>query len=67
MVIPMKGQYEQQCNAAALRDLGIPVIPTLHLKYLKQIQEWVNNQDQIEVDFPDNTDLIVNQILKEFK
>ena len=66
MVIPMKGQYEQQCNAAALKDLGIPVIPTLHLKYLKQIQEWVNNQDQIEVDFPDNTDLIVNQILKEF-
>jgi len=22
MVIPMKGQYEQQCNAAALEEIG---------------------------------------------
>lgn len=29
LVIPMKGQYERQCNAAALDFLGIPVLKSL--------------------------------------
>ena len=32
MVIPMKGQYEQQCNAAALKEMGVPVIKNLKEK-----------------------------------
>ena len=32
MVIPMKGQYEQQCNAAALETMGVPVIKSLKKK-----------------------------------
>jgi len=26
MVIPMKKQFEQQCNAEALKEVGVPVI-----------------------------------------
>src|SRR5690606_40225251 len=29
MVVPMKGQFEQQCNAAALKTMGVPVIRKL--------------------------------------
>ncbi len=31
MVIPMKGQYEQQCNAAALKTMGVPVLKKLKI------------------------------------
>jgi hypothetical protein len=34
MVIPMKGQYEQQCNAAALTDMGVSVRKDLDLSEL---------------------------------
>jgi uncharacterized protein (TIGR00661 family) len=27
MMIPMKGQYEQQCNALSASKLGVPVVP----------------------------------------
>lgn len=29
IVIPIKGQYEQLCNAAALEKMGVPVLPEL--------------------------------------
>lgn len=29
LVIPMKTQYEQQCNAAALKAMGVPVVKSL--------------------------------------
>jgi len=65
MVIPMKGQYEQQCNAAALRDMGVPVIKTLKEKHVKTIQKWIESDTIVEVDYPDNTEKIIDQLLKE--
>ena len=44
MVIPMKGQYEQQCNAAALETMGVPVIKSLKKKYLEQITNWTTGK-----------------------
>ncbi len=65
MVIPMKGQFEQHCNAAALKDLGVPVVKSLKKKHLKKIMDWVNLGDIIKVDYPDITEEIVNKILSE--
>jgi len=63
MVIPMKGQYEQQCNAAALEEMGIPVIKSLKKKHLKKIEEWVLNGKIIPVNYPDMTEGILNDII----
>lgn len=63
MVIPMKGQYEQQCNAAALKKMGIPVIKSLKLKHLEKIKEWVKFSRILAVDYPDMTDDIITGIL----
>lgn len=30
LVVPMKAQYEQQCNAAALKKMGVPVLKKLN-------------------------------------
>jgi uncharacterized protein (TIGR00661 family) len=65
MVIPMKGQYEQQCNAAALKKMGVPVIKSLKLKHISKIEEWISNKNKITVNYPDITEEIINYIIKE--
>ncbi|MCW3107261.1 MAG: glycosyl transferase [Segetibacter sp.] len=65
LVIPMKGQFEQQCNAAALKDMGVPVIKSLKLKHLKKIKNWIENGTKVAVEYPDNTEQILNKILSE--
>ncbi|MDO7174165.1 glycosyltransferase family protein [Mariniflexile sp. AS56] len=65
LVIPMKGQYEQQCNAAALKDLGVPVIKALKKKYIKKMMAWVASDVLVDVDYPDITEQIIDQLLQE--
>lgn len=65
MVIPMKSQYEQQCNAAALKEMGVPVIKSLKPKHLTKIQDWVDSNTRVEVDYPDVTEQIIYQLLQE--
>ncbi|MEI7733813.1 MAG: glycosyltransferase family protein [Ferruginibacter sp.] len=65
MVIPMKGQYEQQCNAAALQTMGVPVIKSLKEKHLEKIKTWTNSTLIISVNYPNITEKIVNDIIKK--
>lgn len=63
-VIPMKTQYEQQCNAQALREMGVAVFKSLKEKHYEKILNWVNDPFIIPVDFPDVTDHILQQIIR---
>lgn len=63
MVIPMKSQYEQQCNAASLEQMGVPVISSLNNKTIQLVAEWVNHHEPIEVDYPDETEHIIDLVL----
>ncbi|KRP26899.1 MAG: glycosyl transferase [Cryomorphaceae bacterium BACL22 MAG-120619-bin32] len=63
MVIPMKNQYEQQCNAAALEKMGVPVIKTLEKKRLKKIAKWIYSDATYKVNYPDITEDILESIL----
>jgi uncharacterized protein (TIGR00661 family) len=63
MVIPMKGQYEQLCNAAALKEIGIPVMKSLKLKHLEKLKTWIATGTAIVVNYPDNTVEIIENIL----
>lgn len=64
MVIPMKGQYEQQCNAAALEEMGVPVIKSLKKKHLQKITDWVLTGEIIPVNYPDITETILSDIIE---
>ena len=64
-VIPMKSQYEQQCNAEALKEMGVPVIRSLKNKHREKIQTWIQGTDRIPVDYPDITEQIIDKILKD--
>ena len=63
MVIPMKGQYEQQCNAVALKEMGVPVLKSLKLKHIEKIKSWIETGAIVNVDYPDITAEIINKIL----
>ena len=65
LVVPMKSQYEQHLNAAALQSLGVPVIKSLKPKHEDTIQQWLSNDQHIEVDYPDQTEQIIDLILEK--
>ena len=60
MVIPMKGQYEQQCNAAALKTLQVPVISRLRKKHIETIRKWAADSPTVFINYPDHTERIIN-------
>jgi len=62
MVVPMLNQYEQQCNAAALQAIGVPVIRKLKPASVEQIAEWVASDYKIEINYPDETEKIITRI-----
>jgi uncharacterized protein (TIGR00661 family) len=64
LVIPMKNQYEQQCNAAALEEMNVKVLTSLKRKFVEEIKSWMDEGDIIEVDYPDITNSIINIIFK---
>tara|TARA_R110002050_G_scaffold2603_5_gene14850 strand:+ start:11532 stop:12551 length:1020 start_codon:yes stop_codon:yes gene_type:complete len=59
-VIPIKGQYEQYCNAAALAQLGVPILKVLKCENIDQLRDWVRNDQDIKVNFPDQSRAILN-------
>jgi hypothetical protein len=63
----MKNQYEQQCNAAALKIMGVEVLKSLKKKHLDKIKTWIKNGKTIEVNYPNQTEHIIKQILEKYK
>ena len=66
LVIPMKGQYEQQCNAAALQMMGVPAIKSLKEKHKDKIDAWLRSEEVVAVSFPDITEDIIDQALANY-
>jgi uncharacterized protein (TIGR00661 family) len=65
MVIPMKGQYEQQCNAAALETMSIPVLKSLKEKHIDKIEKWANGKTHLTIHYPNITARVINTIIKK--
>jgi uncharacterized protein (TIGR00661 family) len=63
LVIPMKGQYEQLCNAAALKEMGIPVLKSFKSGNADKIIKWIEGGNIVKVDYPDNTEEVINRII----
>ena len=63
LVVPMKGQFEQQCNAAMLKSMGITVIKNLKKKSSYAIGTWLLKDEIIKVNFPDETEKIIDRLI----
>jgi uncharacterized protein (TIGR00661 family) len=67
MVIPMKGQYEQQCNALFLETLGIPAIDELCKKNLQKIAHWIDYFEPLKFDYPENTESSIKKVMNYYE
>ena len=61
-VIPMKGQYEQACNAAFLESMGI--VSLRHLNTNSQlIGEWIHSSERLKMHYPDDLANIIDNLM----
>ena len=68
MVIPMKGQYEQHCNAAALEQMGVPILPELHEEFILKVKNWVDQNNTIShEEWLDETSAILDHVIEHCK
>ncbi|RSC93882.1 glycosyltransferase family protein [Tenacibaculum singaporense] len=63
LVIPMKNQYEQQCNAVTLKEMGVTVVKKLSKKQLPKIEKWINSNKIVKVHYPDVTEDMLDAII----
>jgi uncharacterized protein (TIGR00661 family) len=66
LMIPMSGQYEQQCNALAASKMGVPVIHTIDDNFVPELNKWIQDGKNVEVNFPDETAQIIDTMIKQY-
>jgi len=66
LMIPMTGQYEQQCNALAASKMGVPVILHIDENFVPQINQWIADDSRVQVNFPDETAQIIDKLVKRY-
>ena len=64
LAIPMVNQYEQLCNAEALKQLGVKVLDKIDANFKIHLGEWLNNPHIIPINYPDNARDIIETIIK---
>lgn len=64
LVVPMKGQYEQHCNAEALRRLGVPVAKKIDKDFNNVLENWVNSSQTYRVEYDDDLPSIIESVLE---
>ena len=53
LAIPMKRQYEQECNAEALRRLGVKVLNTIGAGFEKEVSDWIDSSFIYKAEYQD--------------
>ncbi|GAB1447995.1 glycosyltransferase family protein [Bacteroidota bacterium] len=67
LVVPMKNQYEQLCNAKALKLMGVQVLNNIGTEMHKQLEAWLNYACPVKVNYYDQAAEIVNRVLSSAK
>ncbi len=66
MAIPMINQYEQQCNALAMLDVGGVLIKKIDSNFQTKLTNWILQKAPVKIDFPDETDYIIRNIVMNY-
>ncbi len=65
LCLPIKGQYEQACNAAALEQLGVSIVPSIAANFSTTIESWLNKAAAPVLSLQHNTYDLVQQVIKQ--
>jgi uncharacterized protein (TIGR00661 family) len=63
LVIPIKGQYEQYCNAEALKRMGVTSIQKPDPSFARVFEKWMNSTRQIALHPDHNTEAIISYLM----
>jgi uncharacterized protein (TIGR00661 family) len=65
MCLPIRGQYEQLCNAAALKDFNVPIVDRLTPNFHLQVTNWLQQAPQTKLQLTNSTYEIVQQVMEK--
>lgn len=51
LATPIRGQYEQQCNAAALQQLGVTCLTRIDDQFPGHFHQWIQSAPAVQVDY----------------
>ncbi len=63
MVIPLQGQYEQQCNAKALEEFNAMCLPKLDNDFSEKFKKWINQFEPIKLNLSHSTEEIIRTVI----
>jgi uncharacterized protein (TIGR00661 family) len=63
LCLPIKGQYEQMCNAEALKNFDVPVIGGIDEKFSTHVNSWLQNGSPYKLLLTHTTDEIVSTVM----
>lgn len=66
MVMPIKGQYEQCCNAAALEKLGVKSITGLDANFTKTFNDWMNAAKHAPIKYSLAAEAIIDKVMHQY-
>ncbi|MBY0348838.1 MAG: glycosyl transferase [Hydrotalea flava] len=67
LCLPIRGQYEQLCNAAALQHFNVPIIEKIDEHFAENVQAWLNGLPQQQLTLSHDTYAIVQQVMETAK
>jgi len=65
LAIPIKGQYEQACNIASLKEMGVCSLKELNIDSEEKIRAWLNSK-AVHIKFKNNLEELFLKKLKGF-
>ena len=63
LCMPIRGQYEQLCNAAALLDFGVPIINAINDQFPVTVNKWLEGPVQKRLQLTHATGSIVERVI----
>ena len=64
LVVPMKNQFEQLCNATALEKMGVRCLKNVKKNKEKKIRKWLSGTNVVKKDYPDVVEAALDKILQ---
>lgn len=64
LCLPIRGQYEQLCNAAAMQELGVVVVDKITADFPAQVQNWLQAKKVQPLSLSHSTYDIVQQAME---
>jgi uncharacterized protein (TIGR00661 family) len=66
IVIPIRGQYEQLCNAAALEKLGVKVLNKIDASFTLAFDKWLQENRQDIIEYTNIAPIVVSNLIENY-